>query len=165
MGGIGEKIRAWLTKAGMACRQFMTGRNGVDSLGLAILWGVVILSFLRTIFALMRLRFPMGICTLGMDILIIWMLFRLFSRNIYRRQEENQKWLTLSARMRSRFAPVRGAVSGRVGKICGFFTRAADREHKYFTCRDCGTVCRVPRGKGKIVITCPHCGARIQGKS
>ena len=32
-------------------------------------------------------------------------------------------------------------------------------------CPKCGTVCRVPRGKGKIVITCPKCGGEIRGKS
>ena len=40
-----------------------------------------------------------------------------------------------------------------------------DKEHKYFTCPNCKTVCRVPRGKGKIVITCPKCGGEIRGKS
>ena len=34
----------------------------------------------------------------------------------------------------------------------------------YFTCR-CGAICRVPVGKGKIVITCPKCGAKIEAKS
>lgn len=42
--------------------------------------------------------------------------------------------------------------------------RRADKEHKYFTCK-CGAICRVPVGKGKIVITCPKCGAKIEAKS
>ena len=32
-------------------------------------------------------------------------------------------------------------------------------------CPGCGAVCRVPRGKGRIVITCPRCGNEIHGKS
>ena len=40
-----------------------------------------------------------------------------------------------------------------------------DKDHKYFTCPNCRTVCRVPRGKGKIVITCPKCRREIHGRS
>ena len=43
--------------------------------------------------------------------------------------------------------------------------RKADTDHKYFTCGTCKAVCRVPAGKGKIVITCPKCGAKIQAKT
>ena len=43
--------------------------------------------------------------------------------------------------------------------------RDADREHRYFTCKNCKAICRVPAGKGRIVITCPKCGAQIKGKS
>jgi RNase P subunit RPR2 len=54
-----------------------------------------------------------------------------------------------------------------VGKLRNREARArrADREHRYFTCRQCGTICRVPVGKGKIVITCPKCGAEIRTKT
>ena len=47
----------------------------------------------------------------------------------------------------------------------GAKARHADKDHKYFTCKTCGTVCRVPVGKGKIIITCPKCGAQIQAKT
>ena len=47
----------------------------------------------------------------------------------------------------------------------GKLHRLKDREHRYFTCPNCRTVCRVPRGKGKIVITCPKCRGEIHGKS
>ena len=42
----------------------------------------------------------------------------------------------------------------------GAKARHADKEHKYFTCKTCRTICRVPVGKGKIVITCPKCGKK-----
>ena len=47
----------------------------------------------------------------------------------------------------------------------GAKARHADKDHKYFTCKTCGTVCRVPVGKGKIIITCPKCGAQIHAKT
>ena len=50
-------------------------------------------------------------------------------------------------------------------RAAGSRQQRMDKEHKYFTCPNCKTVCRVPRGKGKIVITCPKCGGEIRGKS
>jgi len=50
-------------------------------------------------------------------------------------------------------------------KSAGAKARHADKDHKYFTCKACGTICRVPVGKGKIIITCPKCGGQIHGKS
>ena len=78
-------------------------------------------------------------------------IFRMFSRNLYKRQAENQKWLQARSRRR-------GAASAAKA-------RRADTEHKYFTCKRCKTICRVPVGKGKVIITCPKCGAEIHGKT
>lgn len=64
---------------------------------------------------------------------------------------ENQKWVNWWWRVRSSSSGARA--------------RHADKEHKYFTCKQCKTICRVPVGKGKIIITCPKCGAQIHAKS
>ena len=79
-------------------------------------------------------------------------LFRMFSRNLEKRRAENAKfmekvWWPISRRM------------------AGKRQQRMDKEHCYFTCPGCGAVCRVPRGKGRIVITCPRCGNEIHGKS
>ena len=84
--------------------------------------------------------------------LAIWALWRVFSRNLEKRRAENAAFLQkIWWPVKRRFA------SGRQQRM--------DREHKYFTCPKCKTVCRVPAGKGKIVITCPKCGAEIRGRS
>ena len=36
-------------------------------------------------------------------------------------------------------------------------TRRADTEHKYYHCPQCSKMLRVPKGKGKIAISCPKC--------
>ena len=41
----------------------------------------------------------------------------------------------------------------------------ADKEHCYFKCPNCGQQLRVPRGKGKITVTCRSCGAVFEEKS
>ena len=53
-------------------------------------------------------------------------------------------------------------VKGRMGKNK---QQRQDKDHKYFTCPNCRAVCRVPVGKGKIVITCPRCRGEIHGRS
>ena len=79
--------------------------------------------------------------------LALWILFRFFSRNLTARRGENQRFLRC-------FQP-----------LTSWLTRARDRDHRYFPCPGCGTVCRVPRGKGTIRITCPKCGQVMQKKT
>lgn len=67
-------------------------------------------------------------------------IFRMYSRNIAKRRAENQRFLRL-------FSPIR------------------DRQHRYYACPRCRQKVRVPRGKGKIRITCPKCGERFEKKT
>ena len=36
-----------------------------------------------------------------------------------------------------------------------------DKTHKIMRCPGCGEKLRVPKGAGKINITCPHCGTKF----
>jgi len=133
-----------------ALARFMYGRNGPDHLSRAIVWAVLIVYLVSMI---VRGRFPMlgGILYWVGIAGWVWVVFRMFSKNLPKRREENQKWLNWW------WAKKRAIANAKAHR--------ADKEHKYFTCQRCNAVCRVPRGKGKIVITCPKCGAQIQGKS
>ena len=136
-----------------AMARFMYGRNGVDQLNIAMLWVSIGADLLATIL----MRQQNGLAYVGLVLyygsVVLWVLvlFRMFSRNLYKRQAENQKWLQARSRRR-------GAASAAKA-------RRADRDHKYFTCKRCKTICRVPVGKGKVIITCPKCGAEIHGKT
>lgn len=136
-----------------AIARLMYGRNGVDQLNIAMLWGCIIGDLLATI--LMRIGGVPGYVGAALYYLsmILWILvlFRMFSRKLYKRQQENQKWLSFRQRRRAKS----GAAQAR----------RADKEHRYFTCAQCKTICRVPAGKGRIIITCPKCGAEIRGKT
>ncbi len=135
-----------------AVQRMMLGRNGMDSLNYALLWGYVGLYVLRAVIVgVTRWRFAGWLLDTAGFFLALYLLFRLFSRNLSRRQEENRRWLAVWGRIRRTFS--------------GAAARHNDKEHKYFTCKKCGAVCRVPRGKGKIVITCPRCGEQIQAKT
>ena len=81
----------------------------------------------------------------------VYALFRVFSKNLNKRRAENQRFVNWWWKVKSHRSSAKA--------------RHADKDHKYFTCKSCGTICRVPAGKGKIIITCPKCGAQIQGRS
>ena len=135
-----------------ALARFMYGRNGVDQLNVALLWGYLLLWLLQMILAaavgsvLLDLVFEAA----GLALFAV-MLFRIFSRNLGRRREENQRFVNWRWRLKS--------------SCQGARERHADKDHKYFTCKNCKTICRVPVGKGKIVITCPKCGAQIHART
>lgn len=70
--------------------------------------------------------------------------FRMFSRNIQKRQMENVRFLKW-------IDPIRGRIALRR-------TRRAQKDlYCFFKCPECGTVLRVPKGKGRIRITCKNC--------
>ena len=142
--GIFQKMRSGLLR-------MMYGRNGMDQLNRALLWCYIGLLLVQTVFAALGKTLPVRILYAVLWALLVWILFRMFSRNLYKRQEENRKWMTFWWKLRSSQA--------------GAKARHADKAHKYFTCKNCKTICRVPAGKGKIVITCPKCGAEIHGRS
>ena len=127
-------IRNWL-------RRVMMGRYGQDHLNIFLLIAAVVLSLVAS---LLRL----GILSLISYILLLICIFRMLSRNINARRKENDRFIRL-------WWPVRT-------KIVNFFRRLKDmRRFKYFQCAGCHSTLRVPRGKGKVQITCPKCGERF----
>jgi len=130
-----NKIRQWL-------RWFMAGRYGTDKLNMALLIAALVMCFLPTVLMLLRLNIPLLnlVLALGSYALTGYAIFRCFSRNTYKRYEENRKYLR-------------------------FVERLKDRDHKYFDCPRCRQPVRVPRGKGKIAISCPKCKEKFIRKS
>ena len=125
-----KRINQWL-------RRFMTGRYGTDKLNMYILGGGLIICLLSLFIRVLAVNLALTILSYG---LMFWAIFRTFSRNTYRRYQENRKFLMLLDRIK-------------------------DRKHKHFSCPKCHRPMRVPRGKGKIAITCPKCGERFIRKS
>ena len=78
-------------------------------------------------------------------------IFRLMSRNYSRRHSENEAFLKL-------FGPLIHGVKQKRNQL-------RDKDHRYFKCPSCSRTLRVPRGKGKISITCRNCGTVFQEKT
>lgn len=140
---------SFFQKIGNAVARFMYGRNGGDHLGLALVWAAIALNIVNIF---IKSDAAYLVVNLVSTALMVWAIFRMFSKNLQKRRAENAKFLE----------KVWWPVKRRLGAAK---QQAKDKDHKYFTCPNCRTVCRVPRGKGKIVITCPKCRTRIQGKS
>lgn len=118
-------------------QQWMIGRNGNDALNLFLIFVYIGLSFIGSVTRLYLLN------SLAL-ISFVFFIFRMFSKNISQRYKENVKFLSWWNKVKSK---------------CVLFIRRG-KEYKtfrYFTCKSCGQMIRVPRGKGKICITCPKC--------
>ena len=127
-----------------ALQRFMYGRYGNDQLNLFLMgcYLVLYLLFLLTRFI------PLYYISLA---LVILTMFRLLSRNLAKRREENQKFLR-RADPAIRWFRLRRTIH-------------RDKEHRYFKCPGCGQYLRVPRGKGRITVSCRNCGASFQENS
>ena len=120
-----------------ALRRFMTGRYGTDKLNMWILGGGLILCLISLFVNLLVVNL---LLTAGSYALMGLAIFRAFSRNTYKRYQENRRFLL-------------------------WLDRVKDRKHRHFSCPKCRQPVRVPRGKGKIIITCPKCKEKFPGKS
>lgn len=137
-------------RMGNAMARMMYGRNGMDQLNMALLVGSLVLDVLVTV-ARNKSAMAATLLSWATTALLAWVFFRMFSKNLSKRRGENAKFM-------GKFRKIQGSWQGAKA-------RRADKEHKYFTCKSCKTICRVPLGKGNIVITCPKCGANIQAKT
>src|SRR5690606_3210189 len=126
-------------------RKFMEGRYGADQLALALLVTAVVLSVaVRLIgipYLVVIVYIPLGIC-----------IFRMLSKNIRRRSMENYKYLMLANRVRAWFGRIRRRIAG-------------SKTHRFFRCPSCRAELRLPKGKGKILITCPKCRHEFMRKT
>lgn len=117
--------------------QFMSGRNGVDDLARTHSWMVLAL-------LLLGIFTRLGIFSLLALVLMVYMYFRVFSRNTSKRYEENQKYLN--------FKYNRTVSWNRFKKHL-----AQRKDYRFYKCPMCKQEVRVPKGHGKIEITCPKC--------
>lgn len=138
--------------------QFMQGRYGMDELGRFLLIFTVII-VLASNFRFLHILYLPGL------LLLAYTYFRIMSRNIYKRQQENQKYMALRSKFsvgKNRKNNMRqGTWAGGSGQNAGYgYANTANSAHSYnfYRCRNCGQTVRVPKGKGTVKITCPGCG-------
>lgn len=118
--------------------RFLEGRYGVDVLGRDLLVASI---------AIMILNMFIKSQVLGLipSIISFYVIFRTLSKNFPKRYNENRIYSLFKQRLR---------------------TNTLDRKKfKYFRCKNCNQKVRVPRGKGKVTITCPRCNNKFDKKT
>ncbi len=125
-------------------QKLMYGRYGGDQLSLFLMAVYLVLYLISSLFDLAVL----GWITL---LLAAWAVFRTFSRNLPKRRAENAKFMELAG------------PAIRWVRLCR--AQRKDKDHCYFKCPNCGQHLRVPKGKGKITVTCRSCGVSFEEKS
>lgn len=123
---------------------FMQGRYGIDQLN-SFLMIVCIGCFVISIFIQSSIIVFVAYAT--------WLIviFRMFSKNIYARNRENEKYLNL-------FSPVSRFLELKL-------MNRQDPSHKYFCCPNCKQKVRVPKGHGKVIVTCPSCQTKFEKRT
>lgn len=120
-----------------AVQRFMMGRYGTDKLNMMLLCVGLVATVVALFINIDWLDLLLMLLAYGLMGIVI---FRTLSRNTYKRYRENRKYLL-------------------------FIQRIKDREHRYYDCPKCRQQVRVPRGKGKIAITCPKCREKFIRKT
>lgn len=133
------------TRIKMALMSFMQGRNGIDNLGYHALWTGLIISLLDAFIGT-------GILGLIGNVLYIYAIFRMLSRNKVKRQAENNRYVHF--------------LNNWQKEVKQFFLRLkGTKEYKYFRCPSCKTRLRLRRGCGEKHITCPVCKHQFDQKA
>lgn len=128
--------------------QFMYGRRGTDEFArflLIVTLVFIVLSWffrgvIQSLFSLLTI------------VSLVYCYYRILSRDIYKRQKENAWYLQKKAAVQKWFRSLKDRWTQR-------------KEYKFFRCPSCHSLLRVPKGKGKILLTCRKCGNRFERKS
>lgn len=128
--------------------QFMYGRNGFDLFSRFLTYLALALVVLQL---LIRGAAGRALWYLAIAVLI-YAYFRIFSRNLNKRRAENAKYYHYRMKVINAFRDWRDR-------------RRQSRDYKFFRCPSCRAMLRVPRGKGRIRVTCRKCGMAFERKS
>lgn len=135
-----------LNKLKYSLYRFMIGRYGSDQLNIALLILSILVSLIGGI--LFQRSIYVSLVVYAISILI---LFRGLSKKIYKRQQENMKFMRLIQPIKSKYKLIK--------------LNLTQKQYKHVQCPRCHRTLRVPRGRGKIEITCPHCHVAFDKRS
>ena len=140
-----QKIQSMMYRLNTKMQQFMVGRYGADELGRFISVSTLV-CLLLSLFTKWGILYWIGL------FLIFYTYFRMFSKNVSKRYQENQKFLTLRYKAVAKWSIMKKHFLER--KI-----------YRFYKCPQCKQKVRVPKGRGKICITCPKCRTEFVKKS
>lgn len=135
----------FLTQIRNKIQNFLVGRNGVDILSRDLsLFGLILM--ILDLFTITHIIYWIGV------LFLIISIFRICSRNITKRSAENSFYFTKRSKFINWFKNKKKHMSSK-------------KHYRYYNCTSCNQKVRVPKGKGKIQITCPKCGFKFIKKT
>ncbi len=128
-------MNPWQNRMIGKIQNFMSGRYGQDELSIFIDITALIILIINIF-----VRTPiLSVISLA---LIIWSLIRILSKKTHNRQRELEAYQKISRKPKAFFKMIKLNIT--------------DKSRRYYLC-GCGAILRVPRGRGKIEVTCPKC--------
>lgn len=136
-------MKNFLRKTGYKFQSFMTGRYGIDELWKVLLIAYVVLIIISNIVYSFSKVSYYALAVMSF-VILIYALYRVFSKNIGARRAENAAWIKFRVKISSWFKLQKEKFTQR-------------KTHKFVKCKNCKKTLRLPRHKGKINVNCPHC--------
>lgn len=121
--------------------RFMQGRYGVDQFSNFIIIMALVFMGIGFVF---RIPIVVGVTNFLSVASVMYAYFRILSRNHYKRYSENEKYMKVHNKVKFFFACKKSHMEQR-------------KTHRIYKCPSCRQSIRVPKGKGRIAITCPKC--------
>ena len=126
-------------------KKFMNGRYGVDQFSMVLLVTSILLMIIGRLTGLSLFIFISYIP-------LIFSIYRMFSKDIAKRRMENYKFSIFISPIYSKYKKMQRRFKER-------------KTYKYFKCPNCHIELRLPKGKGRIKITCPKCKEKFEGRT
>ena len=130
---------------------FMRGRYGIDEYGKFLFFSYLVLTVLIAVADVFVNGLSILIARSLMSVLAVYTIFRMFSRNIYLRRNENERYKKVSSKINSFFKLQKNKFRDR-------------KTHVYKKCPYCKAVLRLKRIKGDHRAACPCCGKSFDVK-
>lgn len=136
-------MKNFFSNLGYKIQRFMVGRYGADQLWRAlIIFYLIAILITNIVYRFSKIAYySLSVLSLA---IIIFAVFRVFSKNIEARRKENQEWLKITGVIRQKFLFAKERSKQR-------------KTHKFVKCKKCKKVLRLPKNKGKLNVSCPHC--------
>ena len=138
-------MKKYLESLSYKMQQWMQGRYGNDELSRALCYTSLVL-FVLSLFVPLRFLYVPAVA------LVLWSCIRCYSKNVSKRSAERAAYLKATGSIRAWFRLQKDRWRDR--KTC-----------RYFQCKECRAILRVPKGKGKIRVHCPRCHYELDAKT
>ena len=133
-------------------QRFLYGRNGPDHLSRFMMWTALAGMILSLLLHPLGNGSLAALFWLYAIFAILYSYFRMFSRNVYKRREENGRYLQRRRKLTRKLDTLKLRFQQR-------------KTYRFFTCTSCKSLLRVPRGKGTVRVTCKQCGETFTKKT